>query len=173
MEASKDIKFVPLRRVKKTGKIIVASYLQWNKVKSADQIYGLDLTLLSGLEKFNTNERVYNHKGEFLFWYNHKNPESLAKWKPSVELMDFMHEQFEGEFWKLQNFEIPDRLDSFVKGFDCNGTPVFSHYTQDYISIHCKEVKDFEILTVGAVLKWYGWFIYNLKNTNIKYTKSI
>ena len=32
----KTITFRPLRRIKKTGKIVVASYMQWRKVKTAD-----------------------------------------------------------------------------------------------------------------------------------------
>lgn len=165
----RTIQFIPLRRIKKTGKATVSNYLQWNKVSSSDSL-PFELTLRGHFKEFDLKERVYNHKGELLFWYNHKDFDSLPKWKPSPEMMDFIQEEFDGELWKLHKIEdMPERLDPSVMGFDCNSTPVFSHYTQDYIGIHCAEVKDFEILTVETVLKWYGWFIYNLKNAQIKY----
>lgn len=168
----KTIKFIPLRRVKKTGKIVVSTDSQWNKVRSADEIYGLDLILISDLSKLDPNKRVYNHKGELLFWYNHKNPDSLrmltiADIKQSMDENGFDSSVIDGEEYKLKSME--EKLHWSVKGFDCNGTPVFSHYTIDYIGQQNMEVKDFEILTVGTVLKWYGWFIYNLKNSKITY----
>ncbi len=48
---------------------------------------------------------------------------------------------------------------------DCNGTPIFSHLTADYIATHYKDVTQFEPLTVKQVVFWFGWFIYGLENS--------
>ena len=61
----KEITFRPLRRDKKTGKIIVASYLSWYKIKCADRTKLL-LTILTEYKAMNPDDLVYTHKGERL-----------------------------------------------------------------------------------------------------------
>jgi len=167
----KEIRFSPLRRIKKTGKMTVASYMQWRKVKVAD--YSEFILSLGDFSQLDPNERVHNHKGELLFWYNHESPDSLRMLtifdiKESMDENGFDSSVVDGEEYKLRSME--DRLHWSVNGFDCDAVPVFSHYTQDYISTHfCNSVKEFEILTVETVLKWYWWFIFNLRNTTLNY----
>lgn len=63
-----------------------------------------------------------------------------------------------------------------MRGTDCVGTPTFSHFTQEYVSEHyCNSIGgfpdrifDFNPLTVETVIKWFGWFIYQLENSYLK-----
>lgn len=165
----KEIKFVPLRRVKKTGKIVVAGYMQWNKVRCADY-NEFQLMLSDEHVGFSPDEFVHNHKGELLFWYNHQDPEALSKNYPSIEsainILGVDPSVFEGEEWKLSE-PLSGGFHWSVKGFDCAGTPTFSHGTANYIATFYNDVTEFEPLTVGVVLKWYGYFLWKLKNANI------
>lgn len=72
----KTITFTPLRLIKKSGKITVSSYMQWRKIKSADYSQFI-LALNYSYKAFKDTDYVYNHKGEQLFWFNHKSPEEL------------------------------------------------------------------------------------------------
>ncbi len=167
----KTIAFKPLRKIKKTGKITVAGYMQWRKVMSSDNS---DFNIVLGGEHlfYNENERVYNHKGELLFWFNHNKPEDLPLNYPDPKLIEWLRndEEFDGEEWKLKKLNEPlgKGFHHSIQGFDCDGVPVFSHYTQDYIATHYNDTSQFEILTVGMVIKWYGWFLYKLKNSTHK-----
>ena len=76
--------FKPLRKIKKTDKITVASYIQWRKILISDKNCDwrnekFNLVIDNEYKTFNSDELVYNYKGEVLFWYNYKNPESLPK----------------------------------------------------------------------------------------------
>src|ERR1700728_4561579 len=71
----KEIKIRPLRRIKKTGKICVASYMSWYKVKCADYSK-FSLTVDNEYKSFPLDEYVYNHKGERLFWRDY-NPSDI------------------------------------------------------------------------------------------------
>jgi len=163
----KTIKFRPLRRVKKTGKITVASYMQWRKVQTADY-FEFNLLLEPEYQSFNKDEFVYDHKGEQLFWYNHQNPDSLPKNYADIEMLrELVGDELDGELWKLSE-PMGIGFASHVHGFDCDGVPVFSHYTANYIATHYKDVNVFEPLTVGLVVKWVGWFLYRLQNSRLQ-----
>lgn len=143
----KTIIFRPLRRIKKTGKITVASYMQWRKVKTADYSK-FNLIIDDEYKRLPSDELVYDNKGENLFW-RELDPEQL-----------------------------------FARGLDCDGVPTFSHGTQKNITIgnmyrytleEVSEVlnpmKEYELLTVGIVVKWFGWFLYQLENNSLKIGK--
>lgn len=165
------IKFRPLRRIKKTGKIAVASYMQWRKIKSADNSNFL-LDINSEHLNFDDDEFVYNHNGEQLFWYNHHSPTALPLNYANFELLvEKLGEGINGEYWKLSE-PLGKGFHPSVRGFDCDGVPVFSHYTADYIATHYKNIDDFIPLTVGIVKLWYGWFLYKLENVSIVYSKA-
>src|SRR5690606_11615957 len=66
----KTIKFRPLRRIKKTGKITVASYMQWRNLMTADY-REFNLILSEEHKAFPKDEYVYNHKGEVLFFFDY------------------------------------------------------------------------------------------------------
>ena len=100
----KTIKFRPLRRIKKTGKITVASYMQWRKVKTADYSQ-FKLIVNQEYKTFDKDELVYDHKGENLFW-RHYNPEEIP-----------LFENHNQKTWKTD-------YDMYcAKGLDVDGVP--------------------------------------------------
>lgn len=165
----KIIKFTPLRRVKKSGKITVASYMQWRKVKTAD--YN-EFKLLVGDEhkSMDIDEYVCNHKGEQLFWFMHKYPYLLPKnivvAADVVRVLGIDESFLDGEEWKISE-PIGKGFHWSVKGFDCDGVPVFSHNTQNYVATHYNDMNEFEPLTVGMVTRWFGWFLLELDNSKL------
>lgn len=166
----KTINFTPLRLVKKTGKITVASYLKWREVKVADQSE-FELILNDSHNNFDPSAPVHNHKGELLFWFNHQEPEKLPLNYPDKETIAFLRNDDEVEQYRVDILEKEPLGIGFhysVKGFDCDGVPVFSHNTYDYIATHYKDMTRFEVLTVGTVIKWYGWFLLQLENSILK-----
>lgn len=153
----KKILFRPLRKVKKTGRIVVASYMQWRKVKIAD--YN-EFTLIVNEEYkgFGKDELVYNHNGENLFW-RHYNPEEI----PMINhyaLVDGERPPYP-PMWRSESGAYS------AKGLDCDGVPAFSHGTADNIYNSRADMNDIEPLTVGVVSWWFGWFLYNLNNSRL------
>lgn len=167
----KEIKFRPLRRLK-SGKIAVASYMQWRKVKTADYSK-FSLIVNSEYKTFQEDELVYNHKGENLFWKDF-DPEKI----PYLPMYILRGEDYEyPKRWRT-NYDM-GHSDSFsARGLDCSGVPTFSHGTQHNLTIgnmrnytleEATEVLnpmgEYELLTVSVVVKWFGWFLYNLNNS--------
>mgnify|MGYP003521417859 CR=1 FL=1 len=142
--------------------------MQWRKIKSND--YGtLNLIIDNSYKSMNDSEYVYNSKGEQLFWYNHIEPEKLPLNYFDIESAvsvfgEYIREHFKGEEWKLTE-PLGKGFHTSVKGFDCDGVPVFSHYSADYIGTHYTDIDAFEPLTVGMVKLWFGWFLYQLENS--------
>lgn len=157
----KEIKFRPLRRIKKTGKITIASYMQWRKVKTAD--YNKFILIVdSEYKRFPRDEYVYDHNGEVLYWRDF-NVEDIPV-MPPIHDEEFVYPPSgwradlggNGYYWG-------------VRGLDCDGVPTFSHHTADeVVTHHYKDVSEFQILTVGIVAKWFGWFLYQLNNSCLK-----
>jgi hypothetical protein len=152
----KTVVFRPLRRIKKTGKITVASYMQWRKVKTADY-YKFILVINDEYKSFTKDELVYNHNGENLFW-RHYNPEEIPM-LTGYELNDGERPPYP-PMWKTEYGMYS------AKGLDCDGVPTFSHQTANSI-YNSKDIKDFEPLTVEIVRWWFGWFLYQLKNNEL------
>lgn len=151
----KSIKFRPLRYVKKSKKIVVASYAQWKNIKSYD--YGcmpFELILNTDFRYMDANSYVYNHKGENLFWHD-INIESII----TVETND----DYQKKYWKTCTGYYS------VSGLDCDGVPVFTNGTTLNISNlrDLNEIDKYEPLDVKTVVKWLWWFIYELKNCNV------
>jgi hypothetical protein len=152
------ITFRPLRRIKKTGKITVASYMQWRKIKTAD--YNKFILIVNEEYKtFSNDELVYNHNGENLFW-RHYNPEEIPILN-QYALIDGEQPPYP-PMWKTEYMFC-------AKGLDVDGVPTFSHQMANNIYNSKADIKDFEPLTVKIVNYWFGWFLYCLQN-NIKYT---
>lgn len=164
----KSIVFRPLRRVKKTGKVVVASYGQWNKIRTAD--YGaFSLTIDNEYAGIDPNEYVYNHEGKPLFWKDCE-PDAIPVYT-SEELRVFeikiadLYQRTPHHGIRWSNDAI---VHYCVRGLDCQGTPTFSHLTIDCVAEHYKDYADFEPLTVGVVVKWFGWWLYQLENSDLK-----
>ncbi len=169
----KQIIFRPLRRIKRTGKITVASYMQWVKVKTSDY-HKFQLIIDDEYKRLPKDELVYNHLGENLFWYNHSNPEVLPKNIVSVDdivrILGVDKSDLDGEEYKISQ-PIGKGFHWSVRGFDCDGVPIFSHYTTNYLATHYSDLTKFEPLTVEMVVKWFGWFLYQLENSHLQIGK--
>lgn len=160
------IKFRPLRRLK-TGKLAVASYMTWHKVRCANR-YDLNLVIDAEYKAFPQDEFVYNHKGEHLFWFDFQ-PKDISvftygDYDDGINL-ELIREHFEhyGIDW---NSGHPVNYN--VRGLDCEGTPTFSHITHKEAA-QWEDVTQFSPLTVKTVRLWLEWFLYNLENSNINY----
>lgn len=154
----KTITFRPLRRIKKTGKITVASYMQWRKVKTADYSK-FNLVANDEYKSFHKDELVYDHNGENLFW-RHYNPEDIPM-LTGYELSDGEPPPYP-PMWKT-DFGMYS-----AKGLDVDGVPTFSHGTANEIYNSRADLKEFEPLTVEIVRWWFGWFLYQLQNNNLQ-----
>lgn len=161
----KQITFRPLRRIKKTGKIAVASYMQWRKVKTADYNQ-FQLTIDEEYKLLPPDEYVYNHEGENLFWLDF-DPEQIPDYK------------YDGNGEYPQQFRVRSMNWTGGKqyfyygadGLDCDGVPTFTHYTQNHVAQSFADMTKFEPLTVGIVVKWFGWFLYQLENSKLQTPK--
>jgi hypothetical protein len=162
----KEIKFRPLRLNKKTGKIVVASYLTWRRVKVYDHSK-FELSIDDQYESMDENSFVYDHFGKQLFWFGHTSPSDLKPIFPDVksaiENFNVDPSIFEGEQWKMSNI-----FGYSTTGFDVDGVPVFSHFTANYCATHYEDMGQFTPLTVGMVRYWFGWFLYQLQNSYLE-----
>jgi len=164
----KEITFRPLRRIKKTGKIVVASYMQWNKVRCADYSE-FNLIVDNEYSLMPRDEYVHDSKGELLFWKNF-NPADMPTIASNLvgEFKDIQreHDRFVIQYSSGNLYYIGNQI-------DCAGVPTFSHYNINYLATHIEVIEDWEPLTVGIVVDWFGWFLYQLQNTSLQIGKYI
>ena len=166
----KTVVFRPLRRIKKTGKVAVASYMQWNKVRCANYSQ-FKLDVVPDYKLMDKDEFVYDHKGELLYHFNY-NP-----WDVFVYNGSCIEDGFDWDYMRetYKDFSIDsggEWISRYWRGTDCNGTPTFSHLTTDGIAnAEYRNVTQFEPLTVGYVIDWLGWFLYQLENSKLKVVK--
>lgn len=174
-EVSNDIrtiKFRPLRVIKKTGKIMVASYMQWRIIKTADY-NSFILMVDENYKMLNDSDFVYNHLGKQLFFYGY-NPGRVPIIKRVILDFEDIEENPTPEFKTGNNFILQNsglqggewftfRMD----GCDCDGVPTLNFYTADYIATHSSYINLFEPLTVKMVKQWFGWFLWQLENSKL------
>lgn len=169
----RTIKFRPLRVIKKTGKITVASYIQWRGVKTADY-NNFTLVIDENYKMLNDSEFVYDHLGKQLFFYDF-NPNNIII-NPEIPKSDGFRPSAENtdEYLNFRNdnpYILLDKGDYktyWCRGLDCEGVPTFNHFTADYIATHSTHIYLFEPLTVGMVKMWFGWFLWQLDNCQLK-----
>lgn len=159
----KTIKFRPLRRLKNTGKIVVASYTTWNSVRCADY-NKFNLIVDNEYRNMPSGEFVYNSDGELLFFYQYSpNNIPIFNYPFSMDVSE-IH-----ALTSVRGLNWGESISYSGIGIDCCGTPTFSHYTADKIADHfCNTINEFEPLTVGKVIEWYAWWLFLLKNASIK-----
>jgi hypothetical protein len=164
----KTLIFRPLRRIKKTGKIVVASYPLWRKIKTADY-NSFILVIDDEYKTLPADEYVYNHKGENLFWRDF-DPEQISVLPPYILRGD----DFEYPYpWKsVLEFDGIINIHYSAPGLDCDGVPAFAHYTATDIFNGRSDMTNFEPLTVGMVRKWFWWFLYQLNNSKLTILKN-
>lgn len=153
----KTIKFRPLRIIKKTGLITVASYTQWRNIKTAD--YNLfNLIIDDSYKSLPDDALVFNHKGELLYWIPY-NPEEIELIS-GYELI--AGETYYPKLWKTEYNHYS------ATGLDCDGVPTFSHQTGSAIYAQ-QNWREFKHLTVKTVKFWFGWFLFQLENSSVEY----
>jgi len=162
----KQLNFRPLRINKKTGKVVVSSYMSWHKVKCANYS-DFHLNVISDYKQMNPLDYVYDHNGELLYHFNY-NP-----WDVFVYHGTCLDSGFDWDYLRHDHgsFSIydGDRYSFHWKGADVQGTPTFSHLTADKIAnAGYTNMNEFEPLTVGYVISWLGWFLYHLENSKLK-----
>lgn len=172
----RTLKFRPLRVIKKTGKITVASYMQWRSIKTADY-NNFNLIIDESYKMFNDADFVFNHKGKQLFFYGY-NPGTVPIIKRVILDIEDIEKNPTPE-WKMGNNFIlhnkglysDDWFTFRMDGTDCDGVPTLNFYTADYIATHSSYIHLFEPLTVGIVKMWFGWFLWQLENSRLISTK--
>lgn len=168
----KEIKFRPLRLDKKTGKIIVAGYLQWRRVKVADR-EPFVIDLVADYKRFDPDAQVYNHKGEALFFPEY-DPLSIPVLQHTILVTPEAVEAFTtkhprcGILWDVGGVTHYN-----MTGCDCDGVPAFSHKTANEIAASSSPgatewVRQFEPLTVKRVKMWLGFFLMEMRNFKLK-----
>lgn len=170
----KIIKFRPLRVIKKSGKITVASYQQWRSIKTADY-NNFSLIIDESYKMLNDEDFVYDNKGKQLFFYDF-NPNDIIV-NPNIPKLDGFIPSAESSqaYLNFRNNNPYILLDRghyqtyWCRGLDCDGVPTFSHYTTDYIvNDNTRNFTLFEPLTVGIVKMWFGWFLWQLDNSRLQ-----
>lgn len=166
----KTINFRPLRLLKKSNKIVVASYEQWNKLRCANYAE-FTLNIINEYDKMDKNELVHNHLGERLYHFN-INPWEVYEYHKRTLHEVFSYDDLRGmhkDF--ITVYEDGYRFYS-IRGTDVAGTPTFSHLTETRITTddtwNHYGGDAFEPITVGYVITWLGWFLYQLENSKIK-----
>lgn len=173
----KLVTFRPLRRVKKTGKIVVASYTQWYRIMCADNNGTFKLIVDDEYKTFPKDELVYDHSGENLFWKDF-DPEQIPYLPPYI----LREENYEYPKQWRTNYDMGYGDHFSVRGLDSSGVPTFSHgthhnltignmhnYTLDEVGEVLDPMREYELLTVGIVVKWIGWFLYLLRNSELSF----
>lgn len=145
--------------------------MQWNKVRCADY-NKFNLIVLEDYKLMPKDEYVYNHKGELIYFFTY-NPADLPVYNSDAERildenwLDKIHESTRphGIFWARSEGHV----NYIAPGMDCAGTPTFSHWDEDTVTQESTwnyyGSDKFEPLTVGTVIMWFGWFIYQLNNS--------
>ncbi len=171
-----EIVFRPLRRVKKTGKVVVAGYMQWRKVKTADY-NELKLIVDNECANMPSDEFVYDHEGKQLFFYPYC-PQLTDYFGLENMDVEISRPHFQSMVWYPDGTGhiLTNGTPTFYtgRGVDCDGVPTFSHYTADYIAIHARVDYDLMVfgpLTVGMVRSWLTWFIYKLNTSFVQIGK--
>ncbi len=170
----KTIKFRPLRVIKKTGKIVVASYMQWNNIRCGNYSK-FNLIVDNEYEQMNKSDFVYNHEGKQLYHFNY-NPWEVFEYYGSCIAegfdWDYMRETYKDFILVSTDREGKQYKSYHIRGADCAGTPSFTHYDEDRITTddtwNYYGADAFEAVTVGYVITWLGWFLYQLENSNLK-----
>ncbi len=170
------------------GKIIVASYTQWRKVKTAD--YGrFHLTVDDEYKRLDSDAFVHDHKGELLYFFPYNPAEVMAFQQTVIDLDE--DEDFDYDEARAIHRDFIIHHDGgkygtpytsyFMRGTDCSGVPCFAHHSGDsvaerYTGEWCERVGysmfDFEPLTVKMVRQWIGWFLYGLENSYLQIGKT-
>lgn len=161
---------------KKMGKIIVASYPLWNKVKTANYSQ-FNLIVDDEYKRLDPESFVHDHKGELLYFFPYNPAEVMAFQRTVIDEEDFDYDDARALHRDFIIHHAGGKYGSpwtsyFMRGADCQGTPTFTHHTGDIISRDgYYSMFDFEPLTVKMVRQWLGWFLFQLENSRLQIGK--
>lgn len=161
----RELKFRPLRRIKKTGKICVASYSQWSIIMTADY-EKFKLTVVDEYSQMPKDEFVHNHLGELLYFFKF-DPNEIPVFDNYQQVEDNDDVQGKQHYHYGLNHGHHHHTTFNVRGTDCYGVPCFSHYDADTIGTHYSDPFSFTPLTVDIVTKWLVWIMFRLRNAKI------
>lgn len=177
----KTIIFRPLRRVKKTGKIVVASYPQWYRISTTDYSNPkFNLIVNDEYKLLPSDGLVYTHEGQSLYFFDYNPAEVKTFHRTVIDDTDF---DYDGARKKYKDFIIHSdggkygspHTSFFMRGTDCSGVPTFTHWTEDRVTMDdCWNYyggDTFVPLTVEIVTKWFGWFLFQLNNSYLQIGK--
>jgi len=150
-----QIKFRPLRHVKKSDKIVVASYSTWRKIVNTDRYNPThEIVVDTEYKGMDPDAFVHNQKGEQLFFPDYARLPSKDVWKKSGGAIGLWVETI-GEFVRY--------------GMDSEGVPFFSDITKYYAIRHYKDSRIFNPLTVGTVAQWVDLFLSRIYDSPVTY----
>lgn len=134
----RSITFRPLR-VLKSGKIAVAGYMQWRKVKCADYSK-FGLVVRDEYKSMPPDAQVHNHNGEPLFFPDYR-PDEHTGW----------------------------RDEKHAVGIDCDGVPAFTNYTANDIADHhnVEQFEPLTVGMVTAWWGWFLYRLDNVRFEHI------
>lgn len=170
----KELKFRPLRIVR--DKIVVASYMQWNKLRTTNYNGQFRLIVDKEYESLPPNEFVNDHKGEQLYHFTY-NPWEVFEYHGSCldEGFDWdrMRQRHKDFIIVGKDREGQQTKSYFMRGADSAGTPTFTHYDTDRVTQDDTwayyGADAFDPLTVWTVINWFGWVLWNLSNAQIEF----
>lgn len=146
--------------------------MQWRKVMTADY-NKFNLIIDFEYKMLPKHEYVHDHEGNLLYFYTY-NPADVPVYDSNAERIideDWLTKLHESKqpFGIRWNICEPGHINYSMPGTDCGGVPTFSHCTQDYFAdYYFATFNEFEPLTVDTVVKWFGWFLYQLNNSYLQ-----
>src|SRR3954468_2058578 len=120
----RTVKFRPLRRIKKTGKVVVASYGSWSRV-STSNYNPFNLIIDPEYRSLPHDEYVYDSDGALLYFFPY-DPSDIPVIKSSVarETLgeDWVSKWFAMNGWtRGVDWESGNGIDYSGAGIGCNG----------------------------------------------------
>jgi hypothetical protein len=139
--------------------------MQWRRIKAADYSK-FNLVIDNCYKDMPKDAFVYNYQGEQLFFFTY-HPNEIPIYT-QTGILDIDLQPIPTPYavkWISSNHMFYN-----CKGVDSDGVPTFSHFTANH-AVDYKDVTQFEPLTVETVVKWLGWFLYQLDNSYLKIGK--
>lgn len=107
------------------GKVIVASYSQWNKVRTANYSQ-FSLTIDDEYKRLDKERFVYNHKGELLYFFPYNPTEIMTFQRTVIDDEDFDYDEARASHRDFIIHHDGGKYGSpwtsyFMRGCDCCG----------------------------------------------------
>lgn len=153
--------------------------MQWRKVKTADY-KKFNLIVDDEYKKLPKDEYVYTHDGKLIYFFTYNPADVMAFQHIMIDETDFDYAEARVTYKDFIIHSDGGKYGSpwtsyFMRGTDCSGVPAFSHWDEDRVTEEDTwnyfGHDQFEPLTVATVVKWFGWFLYQLDNSTLQIGK--